>query len=146
VGLGPHAARFAGIDVEGTLLGAALVSGAIAGMAGVSEVAGIQNRLTGGLSAGYGYTGIVVAMLGGLSMPGVVLASVLLGDLTVGASSAARALDLPSQLGAVVQGTLLLVTVGLLAIRRNRQVRSVPPPDALEPVIPEVVPIEAPAS
>src|SRR5919106_5636041 len=46
-GLSPHGARFAGINVAATLLGAALVSGAIAGIAGVSEVAGIQNRLTG---------------------------------------------------------------------------------------------------
>ena len=63
-GLSPHGARFAGINVSRTLLGAALVSGAIAGIAGVSEVAGIQYRLTGGLSPGYGYTGIVVATLG----------------------------------------------------------------------------------
>lgn len=119
-GLSPHGARFAGINVTATLLGAALVSGAIAGIAGVSEVAGIQNRLTGGLSPGYGYTGIVVATLATLSLPGVALASLFLGDLTVGASSAARSLGIPSQLGAVVQGVLLLTTVGLLAMRRHR--------------------------
>ena len=120
VGLSPHGARFAGINVSRTLLGAALVSGAIAGIAGVSEVAGIQNRLTGGLSPGYGYTGIVVATLGTLTMPGVAIAALFLGDLTVGASSAARSLGIPSQLGAVVQGGLLLTTVALMAIRRNR--------------------------
>jgi simple sugar transport system permease protein len=119
-GLSPHGARFAGINVSRTLLGAALLSGAIAGIAGVSEVAGIQNRLTGGLSPGYGYTGIVVATLGTLTMPGVAIAAVFLGDLTVGASSAARSLGIPSQLGAVVQGVLLLTTVALLALRRNR--------------------------
>ena len=119
-GLSPHGARFAGINVSRTLLGAALVSGAIAGIAGVSEVAGIQNRLTGGLSPGYGYTGIVVATLGTLTMPGVAIAGIFLGDLTVGASSAARSLGIPSQLGAVVQGVLLLTTVALLALRRNR--------------------------
>jgi len=119
-GLSPHGARFAGINVGATLLGAALVSGAIAGIAGVSEVAGIQNRLTGGLSPGYGYTGIVVATLGTLTMPGVAIAALFLGDLTVGASSAARSLGIPSQLGAVVQGVLLLTTVALLAVRRHR--------------------------
>ena len=119
-GLSPHGARFAGINVSRTLLGAALVSGAIAGIAGVSEVAGIQNRLTSGLSPGYGYTGIVVATLGTLTMPGVAIAALFLGDLTVGASSAARSLGIPSQLGAVVQGVLLLTTVALLAVRRNR--------------------------
>jgi len=119
-GLSPHGARFAGISVSRTLLAAALVSGAIAGLAGVSEVAGIQNRLTGGISPGYGYTGIVVATLGTLTLPGVALAALFLGDLTVGASSAARSLGIPSQLGAVVQGVLLLTTIALLALRRNR--------------------------
>jgi len=119
-GLSPHGARFAGINVGRTLLVAALVSGAIAGLAGVSEVAGIQNRLTSGLSPGYGYTGIVVATLGTLTMPGVALAALFLGDLTVGASTAARSLSIPSQLGAVVQGVLLLTTVALLALRRYR--------------------------
>lgn len=132
VGLSPHGARFAGIDVGRTLLITALVSGAIAGIAGASEVAGIQYRLTSGLSPGYGYTGIVVATLGTLTMPGVLLAALFLGDLTVGASSAGRALGIPSQLGAVVQGTLLLVTIGLLAIRRNRIAGAVRPEAAAE--------------
>jgi len=126
-GLSPHGARFAGINVSRTLLGAALISGAIAGIGGVSEVAGIQNRLTGGLSPGYGYTGIVVATLGTLTMPGVAIAALFLGDLTVGASSAARSLGIPSQLGAVVQGVLLLTTVALLAVRRHRFRRTAGP-------------------
>ena len=146
VGLSPHGARFAGIDVPRTLLAAALVSGAIAGLAGVSEVAGIQNRLTGGLSPGYGYTGIVVATLGALTMPGVVLAALFLGDLTVGASSAARSLGIPSQLGAVVQGVLLLTTVALLALRRNRSARSVEAGDAGGSVVADVAADEPPAA
>jgi simple sugar transport system permease protein len=134
VGLSPHAARFAGIKVERTLLRVALVSGAIAGIAGVSEVAGIQFRLTEGVSPGFGYTGIVVAMLGGLAMPGVLLAGLLLGDLSVGASSAVRSLQIPSQLGDVVQGTLLLVVIGAVAVYRWRTSREDErPPDEGEP-------------
>jgi general nucleoside transport system permease protein len=117
-GLSPTAARFAGIGVGRTLLGAALVSGAIAGIAGVSEIAGLQYRLTSGVSPGFGYTGIVVATLGGLSMPGVALAALLLGDLRVGAGTAGRSLGVPSQLGEIVQATLLLVTVALLVLHR----------------------------
>ena len=123
VGLSPRGARFAGIKVERTLLRVALVSGAVAGVAGVSEVAGIQFRLTEGVSPGFGYTGVVVAMLGGLTMPGVLLAGLLLGDLSVGASSAVRSLQIPSQVGDVVQGTLLLVVVGALAVYRWRSSR-----------------------
>ena len=137
VGLSPHGARFAGIKVERTLLRVALVSGAVAGVAGVSEVAGIQFRLTEGVSPGFGYTGIVVAMLGGLTMPGVLLAGLLLGDLGVGAQTAGRSLQIPSQLGEVVQGTLLLVIIGALAVYRWRSSREderpadegEPPPD-----------------
>jgi ABC-type uncharacterized transport system permease subunit len=124
VGLSPHAARFAGIRVERTLLGAALASGAIAGIAGVSEVAGIQYRLTEGVSSGVGYTGIVVATLGALAMPGVVAAALLLGLVNVGAGSASRSLDVPSQLGNVIIATLLLVTVAVLILRRYRLVRT----------------------
>jgi simple sugar transport system permease protein len=133
VGLSPHAARFAGIEVERTLLRVALVSGAIAGLAGVCVVAGIQHRLTSGAASGLGYTGIVVAMLGGLTMPGVLLAGLFLGDLDVGASTASRALDVPSQMGDVIQGVLLLVTVGLLAVRHAHVARSDRPPDETEP-------------
>jgi simple sugar transport system permease protein len=134
VGLSPHGARFAGIRVERTLLRVALVSGAIAGVAGVSEVAGIQFRLTEGVSPGFGYTGVVVAMLGGLAMPGVLLAGLLLGDLSVGASSAVRSLQIPSQVGDVVQGTLLLVVVAALAVYRWRTTREDDrPPDEGEP-------------
>jgi len=124
-GLSPHAARFAGIDVGKMLLLGALVSGAVAGLAGVSEVAGIQFRLTEGVSPGYGYTGIVVATLGALAMLGVALAALFLGIVHIGADTASRALGVPSQLGLVVQATLLLVTVALLVFRRYRPRRTV---------------------
>ena len=120
VGLSPHASRFAGIPVGRTLFGAALASGAIAGIAGVSEVAGIQYRLTEGLSGGFGYTGIVVATLGALSMIGVALAALFLGLVNVGAGSARLELDVPSQLGDVIIAALLIVTVALLILRRYR--------------------------
>jgi ABC-type uncharacterized transport system permease subunit len=72
-------------------------------------------------------------MLGGLAMPGVLLSALLLGDLNVGTNSAERSLHIPSQMGDVVQGTLLLVVVGLLAIRRWRVHRSDQPADEAEP-------------
>jgi general nucleoside transport system permease protein len=120
IGLSPEAARFAGIGVEGLLLRTALVSGAIAGMAGASEVAGINYQLTDGISSGFGYTGIVVATLGALSMPGVVLAALFLGDLVVGADTAGFELGVPSQLAEIVKGALLLSVIALFVLRRHR--------------------------
>ena len=75
-------------------------------------------------------------------MPGVTLAALFIGDLIVGASSAARSLGIPSQLGAVVQGVLLLTTVALLAMRRNRFRRSggATTPSATGDVAPEAAP------
>lgn len=122
VGLAAPAARFSGVPVERTLLGAALTSGATAGMGGVSQVCGLQGRLTGEISAGFGYTGIVVATLAALSVVGVVLVAVLLADITVGAESAARVLQVPPQMGQVITATLLLVTVSVLVLRTHRVV------------------------
>jgi general nucleoside transport system permease protein len=120
VGLSPEAARFAGIGVERLLVQAALTSGAIAGLAGASEVAGISYQLTDGISSGFGYTGIVVATLAALSLPGVVLAALFLGDLVVGADTAGFELGVPSQLADIVKGALLLVVIALLVLRRYR--------------------------
>lgn len=120
VGLAPAAARFNGVQVERTLLGAALVSGAIAGLGGASQVAGLQGQLTGEISAGFGYTGIVVATLAALSSYGVVLVAAVLADILVGAESTSRALQLPPQMGQVVTATVLLVTVSVSVLRRYR--------------------------
>ena len=66
-GQAPDAARFSGIAVARLQFSAALVSGAIAGLAGACQVLGVQHQLTGSVAGGYGYTGIVVATLGGLT-------------------------------------------------------------------------------
>ena len=77
----------AGIAVNRTLLGVALVSGGFAGLAGVSEVAGLKGYLTADISPGFGYTGIVVAMLAGLSPLGVVIAALFIAAVFVGADN-----------------------------------------------------------
>ena len=120
VGLGPEAARFAGIHVERTMLTAALVSGGIAGLAGVSEIAGIHYHLIDAISPGYGYTGIIIATLGALSPWGVALAAFFIGLIDTGAQTVSRALGVPAYLGDVIQATLLLVTLGMLLLRSYR--------------------------
>ena len=100
-----------------TLLGAALASAALAGAGGAVQVLGLQHRLTAEVSTGFGYTGIVVATLAALSVPAAIAVATLLADITVGAESAARALQLPPQMGKVVTATLLLCSVGVLVFR-----------------------------
>ncbi len=120
VGLGKSAARFAGIPVEKTMFTAALVSGGIAGIAGVCEVAGIQYHLIDALSAGYGYTGIIIATLGGLNAWGVGAAALFFGLIDTGAQTVSRVLGVPVYLGEVTQATMLLVTLAVLLLQHYR--------------------------
>ena len=113
VGENVFAARHAGIKVNRTILGAAIVSGALAGMAGVSEVAGLKGYLTSDLSPGFGYAGIIVAMLAGLSPIGVVISALFIASVFVGADSMSRAMGVSSYLADLVVSTsLLCVLIG----------------------------------
>jgi simple sugar transport system permease protein len=122
-GQSPAAARFSGIPVARIQWRAALVSGAVAGLAGASQVLGVQHQLTGSIAVGYGYTGIVVATLGALHAIGVLLVALLLGTIGVGAQNASLVLQIPSQMGQLVTAVLLLAVVSCLALRHYRVVR-----------------------
>ncbi len=118
VGFNARAAAYAGLPVRRTLLVVAAGSGALAGLAGAGEVAGLKGYLTADLSPGYGYAGIVVAMLAGLSPLAVVPAAFLLAGVFVGADAMGRALGVSSYFADLVSAlTLLFVLVGGLATR-----------------------------
>ena len=141
-GAAPDAASFSGVPVARLRFRAALVSGGIAGLGGASQVMGVQHQLTQGISNNYGYTGIIVATLGGLAALGVVLVAVLLGDITVGAESVSLVLQVPTQLGDIFGALLMLTVLAALSLRRYR-VQWRPPrassTPAHEPVQQEVV-------
>jgi simple sugar transport system permease protein len=115
-----EAARFAGVNVTRTMLTAALVSGGIAGLAGVGEVAGIHFHLIQSLSANLGYTGIIVATLGALNPFGVAIAALFLGLIDTGAQAVSLALGVPVYLGTIVQASLLLVTLSMFVLSNYR--------------------------
>jgi ABC-type uncharacterized transport system permease subunit len=118
VGENRAAARFAGIPVNATMLKVALISGGLAGLAGVSEVAGVKGYLSADLSPGFGYSGIVVAMLAGLSPIGTVFAAVFVAAVFVGADSMSRATGISNYLAdLVVALSLLCVLVGGFFLR-----------------------------
>jgi len=119
-GLGREAARFMGVNVTRALLIAALVSGGIAGLAGVGEVAGIHHRLLEDISPGYGYSGIVIATLGAINPFGAGAAAVFVALILTGGQSVSRQLGIPTFLSDVVQATLLLATLGMLLLTRYR--------------------------
>ena len=118
LGAQPEAAAFAGVPVLRTMVVVALLSGGLAGLAGAIEVAGRTGYVTLDMSPGYGYSGIVVAMLAGLHPLAVVLASIGVAGVLVGADSMSRSIGVPTYLAdVVVAGALLAVLVASMLAR-----------------------------
>jgi ABC-type uncharacterized transport system permease subunit len=111
-GANPEAARYARINIQRSILWVMLVSGGLAGLAGLCETAGIHYRLQQGLAIGNGYMGIVVAWLGRLRPAAIVLISILLGALMVGGDQVQIALQIPSAIGLALQGAILFCVLG----------------------------------
>ncbi|GAB4475819.1 MAG: ABC transporter permease [Anaerolineales bacterium] len=129
VGAGPQAARSAGIAVERGLITAMALSGGFAGLAGIVEVLGIHHRLLDGVSAGYGFTGIVAALFGRLHPIGLIPASFLFGALVLGADMMQRAVAIPAAIVLTIQGIMVLFVVGSdIFIRRPEWVEKVTGP------------------
>lgn len=108
VGANARAAAFAGVPVARSMLVVAGLSGALAGLAGALEVAGRAGYLTLDMSPGYGYSGIVVAMLAMLHPLGVVAASVFVAGMLVGADSMSRAVGVPTYIAEVINAVALI--------------------------------------
>jgi ABC-type uncharacterized transport system permease subunit len=120
VGHNAEAARFAGIPVNRVIVKTALLSGGLAALAGFSEVAGLKGNLTLDLSPGYGYTGIVVAMLAMLNPLGVIAAAIFVAGIFVGADAMSRSANVPSYIAEVMVATSLLTMVAAIMLMRYR--------------------------
>jgi len=122
VGLSPLAARFAGIDPERQLLLTIVGAGALAGLAGAFEVAGVTGRLFENLSPGYGYTAIAVALLARLHPLAVVPSALFFGVLEAGGGAMQREAGVPAVATDVVKGVVILVSIGFAFVERGREV------------------------
>ena len=120
VGHNPEGARFVGIPVNATLMKTALLSGGLAALAGFSEVSGLKGNLTLDLSPGYGYTGIVVAMLAMLNPLGIIASAIFVAGIFVGADAMSRAAKVPSYIADVMVATSLLTMVVAILLTRYR--------------------------
>lgn len=124
VGLNARAALNSGLRVTALTVSAFAVSGALAGLAGYMEVVGVQHRMIENLSPGFGYTGIIVALLGRTSPLGVLAAAILFAALQVGATTMETAEGVPSTLATIIQGLVVLFVIGRgtldLILRRRR--------------------------
>ena len=120
VGYNAGAAEFSGINVNRTVIITALISGGLAGMAGVSETAGLKGYLTLDLSPGFGYTGIAVAMLAQLNPIGVIPAAIFLSAVYVGSDAMSRAINIPTYIADVLVGVSVLAVLCSVMLSQYR--------------------------
>lgn len=122
IGENPEAARYAGIDFSGTTLMIMAVSGGMAGLAGVGEVAGIHHYLSypDTISSGYGFTAIIVAWLAKLNPFFVIFSAIFFAGILVGGDAIQISLGLPSATVAIFNGTLLIFLIMGDFFSRNR--------------------------
>jgi general nucleoside transport system permease protein len=127
-GAAPRAARFAGFDAERTVLAVFMISGGLAGLAGIVVVSGQIGQLQPSISPGYGFTAITVAFLGRLNPLGILAAGLVVALTALGGESAQIALKLPLDLTTAFQGLLLLCVLAADALvgHRVRLVREKP--------------------
>ncbi len=106
IGDNPKAANYAGIPIKKHMVLVMIVSGALAGLAGMSEISGVVHRLQGAISPGYGFTGIIVAWLAKLNPIAVIFVSILFGALIL----AGREIQ-PSGVPKMIQGVILVCLI-----------------------------------
>lgn len=120
VGAQINVAHSVGIATGRSISTALLLSGALAGLAGIMEVSYTYTRLKPNISDGYGFTGILVALLGQLHPAGVLVAAVLFSVLSVGAQGLNVTLQVPSAVAGVLQALLVLGVLAGQGIAQRR--------------------------
>ncbi|GIK42590.1 MAG: ABC transporter permease [Chloroflexota bacterium] len=108
IGVNSLAAKYRGINIAKTIILVMVLSGAIAGLAGGSELTGLHHRLRLDISVGYGFTGIMIALLGRLNPFGVILAAIFFGALVNGSTAMQIFSGVPAALVFSVQGIVLI--------------------------------------
>ncbi len=119
-GFNPRAALFKGIDVPRIMAAVMMLSGGLAGLAGMGELSGVQYRLRLDLSAGYGFTGIIIAMLARLNPIAVILAGILFGGLSNGAFRMQVATGIPVAIIGAIEAIVLVFLLVAEVLPRYR--------------------------
>ncbi len=117
VGANPRAARYAGISVSRSMVLTMGLSGALAAMAGASEVMGVNHNVAQGFSPGYGFDSIALALLGGGNPLGIVLAALLFGSLRNGATKMQSLAGIPIDIISIVQAVIIMFVAAPAIIR-----------------------------
>lgn len=121
VGSKQSVAKYAGINVNGSILFAIMFSGALCGLAGLIEVSTYHYRLKGSVASGYGFTAILVALLGRMHPVGVMFAAVFFAALDVGAQSMHALYGLPITLADAIRAIIVLSVLAADSLARRRK-------------------------
>jgi len=119
-GFNPFASKWAGIDVNAQIARAMALSGALAGLAGGIELLGVTHRLFERFAAGYGYSGIAVALLAQLHPLGTIASAMFFGALVTGAGELQRSANISSAVATLGQAVVILVLIGFERVRPSR--------------------------
>ena len=120
VGDNPTAARYKGINIQKIVIFLMVLSGAIAGLAGGTELSGLHHRLRLDISTGYGYTGILIALLGRLNPIGVIPAAIFFGALVNGSTAMQINFGVPVALVFLIQGVVIVFLLMADALTKYR--------------------------
>lgn len=115
IGDNPNAAKYAGVNIAAMTIFVFMLSGGLAGIAGMSEVSGVVHRLQDRISPGYGFTAIIVAWLAKLNPWAVIPVAIVFGGLLIGS----REIQ-PSGLARLLQGILLFTLISSEVLNRSR--------------------------
>ena len=124
VGTNPNAAKYAGMNVTRNFILVMVLSGALAGLAGATQVLGVDHWVGQGFSAGYGFDSIAIALLGNSHPLGVVLSALLFGTLRSGATRMQSMAGIPIDIVSVIQGLVIVFVAAPAIIRWIYRIRS----------------------
>jgi simple sugar transport system permease protein len=117
VGLNPSGARYAGMSIAASTILAMMLSGGLAGLAGTSQVLGVTHFMSSGLSPGFGFDGIAIALMARSRPRGVVLASLLFGALRAGSTPMQSTTGVPIDLVVIIQALVIMFVAAPALVR-----------------------------
>ncbi|MCI0343945.1 MAG: ABC transporter permease [Chloroflexi bacterium] len=123
VGFNAPAARYAGMSIAASTILAMMISGGLAGLAGTSVVLGITRSLTSGISPGFGFDGIAIALMARSRPRGIIFASLLFGALRAGSTPMESATGIPGDLVVVLQALVIMFVAAPALVRGIYRIR-----------------------
>lgn len=116
LGQGEKVSTYSGVSVKKMIIVTMIISGLLSGIAGWTEIYGVQYRLLEGITSGYGSIAIVIALMGGLNPIGILVSGFFFSALLVGGATMQRMTEIPFSIVDIVQGLIIIFIIARTAI------------------------------